>query len=414
MKNKNFKKKHVIKDLGVIRFVEKSNNWELDAGLKFCPNKKYRRYFQTFEKAKSHALTLVIKLKNEGLNGFKLSSSEQLDAINAYEIISGLHVNLVQVAKFYSECQTLRGSSMNMADLMQDRLNFLSDEKARGDGLSQRSISDYSSKYKILSGEIGDIILTEFCHIEHWEPLSRKLGNSSRRYENHLRILFNYAVGRDYIKSSPMKGKLPPLPKLPKPKILSEGQWRSLFITAIETEEKYGLLAYVLLTTVMGLRPESEVRNISWDEINLSERTVFIGDDQTGKNQLGRTLEIPEFAIELFLRCKRQQGPIIPSVRMFNKNWKKLRILAGFITKDENGKTIQNDWSHDVARHTAATMHYGFYKSKERVSAFLGHTNNATMRYYINHSKSIGEEAKRFYSFKADDHQIEELKTDIA
>ena len=66
MKNKNIKKKHVIKDLGVIRFVEKSNNWELDAGLKFCPNKKYRKYFQTFEKAKSHALTLVIKLKNEG------------------------------------------------------------------------------------------------------------------------------------------------------------------------------------------------------------------------------------------------------------------------------------------------------------------------------------------------------------
>ena len=58
----------------------------------------------------------------------------------------------------------------------------------------------------------------------------------------------------------------------------------------------------------MGLRPESEVRNISWDEINLSDRSVFIGDDQTGKNQLGRTLEIPEFAIELFLRCKRRQG----------------------------------------------------------------------------------------------------------
>ena len=122
----------------------------------------------------------------------------------------------------------------------------------------------------------------------------------------------------------------------------------------------------------MGLRPESEVRNISWDEINLSDRSVFIGDDQTGKNQLGRTLEIPEFAIELFLRCKRQQGPIIPSVRMFNKNWKKLRILAGFITEDENGKTTQNDWTHDVARHTAATMHYGMYQSKEKVSDFLG------------------------------------------
>ena len=414
MKDKNLKKKHKIKDVGVIRFIERSSNWELDAGLKFGGNKKYRRWFKTLDEAKVHAQKLLIRLKNDGLNGFKLSSAEQLDATNAYEIISGLNVNLVQVAQYYKESQTLRGASMSMADLMQDRLNFLSHEKARGEGLSERSISDYSSKYKILSKDIGDIILTEFCHIEHWEPLSRKLGNSSRRYENHLRILFNYAVGRDYIKSSPMKGKLSPLPKLPKPKILTETQWRSLFITAIETEEKYGLLAYVLLTVVMGLRPESEVRNISWEEINLNDRSVFIGDDQTGKNQLGRTLEIPEFAIELFLRCKRRQGAIIPSVSMFNKNWEKLRISAGFITKDDLGNTTQNDWTHDVARHTAATMHYGFYKSKERVSAFLGHTNHATMRYYINHAKSIGEEAKRFYSFKLDDSENEEFKVVVA
>ena len=59
-------------------------------------------------------------------------------------------------------------------------------------------------------------------------------------------------------------------------------------------------------------------------------------------------------------------------------------------------------------------MHYGFYKSKERVSAFLGHTNNATMRYYINHAKSIGEKAKRFYSFKLDDSENEEFKVVVA
>jgi len=93
VKNKNFKKKHVIKDLGVIRFVEKSNNWELDAGLKFCPNKKYRKYFQTLELAKSRAQQLLTKLKNEGINGFKLSPSEQLDATNAIKIIDGLNVN---------------------------------------------------------------------------------------------------------------------------------------------------------------------------------------------------------------------------------------------------------------------------------------------------------------------------------
>jgi len=55
VKNNNFKKKYEIKGLGVIRFLEKTRNWELDAGLKFSPTKKHREYFQTLELAKSRA-----------------------------------------------------------------------------------------------------------------------------------------------------------------------------------------------------------------------------------------------------------------------------------------------------------------------------------------------------------------------
>lgn len=414
MKHKKINKKYIYKDLGVIRFIEKSRNWELDAGLKFGGDKKYRKRFKTLEEAKVHAQKLLIRLKNDGLNGFKLSSAEQLDATNAYEIISGLNVNLVQTAKFYKDCLNQNGSSMSVSDLIDDFLERKSNDREKGEGVRDRTISDYRSRYKRLKSEIGHVQLIEFSHIKHWEPLSKKFGTASRKQENYIRMLFNYAVERDYIKSSPMKGKLSAAPVLKKPKVLADKQWQKLFHVAIETEDELGLLAYVVLTTVMGIRPESEVRNLSWDEIDLNRREIFIGDDQTGKNQLGRTLDIPEFAVELLLRCKSRHGSIIPSVRMFNKRWEKLRVLAGFIIKDENGKTIRNDWSHDVARHTAATMHYGFYKSKEKVSEFLGHTNKQTMRYYVNHANGIGEEAKRFYSFKADDNQLEDLKTVVA
>ena len=75
---------------------------------------------------------------------------------------------------------------------------------------------------------------------------------------------------------------------------------------------------------------------------------------------------IPEFAIHLLSHCKIKEGPIIQtSIPKFNETWDKLRELAGFLKLDNQGNKVWNTWSHDVARHTGATMHYGIYQSKK-------------------------------------------------
>ena len=95
-----------------------------------------------------------------------------------------------------------------------------------------------------------------------------------------------------------MIGKLS-APKLQKPKILREDQWRQLILTAVATDEDLDLLSYVILTLYMGLRPESEVKRIGWKNINFKTGKLFIADDETGKSDLGRTLEIPRSALDL-------------------------------------------------------------------------------------------------------------------
>jgi integrase len=150
----------------------------------------------------------------------------------------------------------------------------------------------------------------------------------------------------------------------------------------------------------MGLRPQSEVPHLSWKSLNLKKKKLFIGDDQTGKSNLGRTLEIPECAVNLLRICHRQSGSIINSAYQHKKNWQKLREIAGFIIRDKSGNTVRNDWKHDVARHTAGTMVYAKTQSQEAVRSFLGHTNNTTMLHYVNHSEDLDEEAERFFSFR--------------
>ena len=93
-----------------------------------------------------------------------------------------------------------------------------------------------------------------------------------------------------------MKGKLSKAPKLKKPAILNESEWRNLLLSAITTDKELHLLSFVVLTLYMGLRPESEVPNLTWKNINLKTGKLFIDDDATGKSDLGRTLVIPNSA----------------------------------------------------------------------------------------------------------------------
>jgi integrase len=397
LKNKRISAKG---EFPLIRHISSRDKYEVDVRYKIGSEQKHRKWFKTLPEAKAYADQIKVRLKNEGLSGFKLNKQEQIDAEKALCALKPLGVTLTEAASFYAEYHELKGSEMTFGGLVDDYRTKLDDDRAKGEGVADRTYNDYKSRHARLKEEFETIKLISFSHIEHWEVLSRKLGTSSRRYENHLRILFNYAVQRGYINSSPMIGKLSDSPKLKKPVILREDQWRQLLLTAVETDHELDLLAYVVLILYLGLRPESEVKRIGWKNINFKTKKLFIADDETGKSDLGRTLEIPDVAIELLNRSERREGAIISSNSKYRRNWDTLREKAGFIVRDNKGKIARNDWVSDIARHTAGTMVYAKTQSKESVRAFLGHTNDVTMRHYVNHSEGIDEEADRFYSFK--------------
>ena len=395
------KKTVTIEGVCVIRHKPQNDKWELDAGLKLGGTKKYRQTFATLDLAKVKAEQIKTKLKNEGIKGFSLTRDEQIDAEKALKLGKVVDVSLTEAMKFFVEHHQLKGAEMSFADLVHDYWSKLDDDRAKGEGVADRTYSDYKSRHNRLKVEFSDIKLISFSFNDHWIALSRQLGTASRRYENHLRILFNYAVEKEYIKSSPMKGKLSKAPSLKKPAILKEDQWRQLLLTAIETEEEFGLLGFVTLTLYMGLRPESEVKRITWKSINFKTGKLFIANEQTGKSHLGRRLQIPQNALDLLNMCNRKKGDIIESNYEHRKNWDDLREKAGLIVRDTSGRIIRNDWVGDIARHTAGTMVYAKTQSKEAVRAFLGHTNDDTMMHYVNHGESIDEEAERFYAFTA-------------
>jgi integrase len=398
LKNKRISAKG---DFPLIRHIVDRDTYEVDAGYKLGGEKKHRKWFKSLADAKAYSEQIQIRLKNEGLSGFKLNKEQLVDAEKALKIVKPFDVSITDAVKFYAEYHKLKGAEMTFADLVDKYRKKLDDDRSSGEGVADRTYSDYKCRHGRLNKEFRNIKLISFSYTNHWEVFRRKLKTASRRYENHLRILFNFAVQRGYIKTSPMIGKLSKRPDPNTPVIFREDQWRQLLLTAIETEDELGLLSYVILTLYMGLRPESEVKKISWKNINLKTGKLFIARKQTGKSDIGRRLEFPQNALDLLCMCKRKKGNIIESNYEHKKNWNELRERAGFILKDASGKIIKNDWTPDIARHTAGSMVYAKTGSEEAVRTFLGHTNNDTMSYYVNHKEGLDEEAERFYSFTA-------------
>mgnify|MGYP001432317779 FL=1 len=104
-----------------VRYLVSRDKYEVDAGNRLGGAKKYRRWFKTEAEARGHAETLKIRLKNEGLSGFKLSREDQVDAEKALKILDG-RGSLEQACEFYIRYLGTNGSDLNVAQLVDEFL----------------------------------------------------------------------------------------------------------------------------------------------------------------------------------------------------------------------------------------------------------------------------------------------------
>ena len=375
-----------------IRYLAARDKFEVDAGTRLGGTKKYRRWFKTEAEARGHADSLKIRLKNEGLGGFKLSREAQIDAEKALKIL-GDRGTLEQACKFFIRYLGEDGCNLNIKQLVNEFLEHKERQQLLGEkGAKQRTINDYKHRLGLHVVRFQNVPINEFREKEFEDWLIER-GTDSRGLTRTTKALFTYAVEKKYIPEHPITKKTP-LPVIGSPSILEEAQWQSLVATALSSQdhknsergEKIDLLAWVVLGLWCGLRPEAEMSRLDWTDVNIEDGFVNVHDNW--KVKLGRHVTIPEAAKLLLNKCKRKKGPIV-SPKNFRKRWEWLRKEAG----------VYADWDDDIMRHTYASLHYAHYKNKQQVINELGHCDESMLRHYINHGAKMRKQAEAFFSF---------------
>lgn len=380
-------------DFPLIRQIVDRNKFEVDAGFRLGGTKKHRKWFASLQEAKTYAEQIKIRLKNEGLEGFSLTKEQQVDAEKALRILNS-KASLTEACKYFMSFNNMNESNKSIAALVDEFLLHKDKQRLLGEkGASERTINDYKHRLGLLSNQFGSSKINEFKEDIFLDWIISR--GDARGLTRTTKALFSFAVSKEYLPENPMKRKTP-LSKISKPSVLGDNHWRSLILTALETQnhknsnrgEPIDLLACVTLGLWCGLRPEAELKRLEWSDVNIEEGFVNIHDDW--KVKIGRLVTIPDCAKELLKQCTTQKGAVI-NPKNFRKRWEWLRETAD----------VMDAWDSDIMRHTYASMHYGLNGDKQKVINELGHCNDSMLRHYINHGAKMKKRATEFFSFTA-------------
>jgi integrase len=366
---------------------------------------RVRKNFKTEEEAERYADQLRRQRNDNGLSALGLTPAQVDDAQRAMAIVRQAGIaSLSEAAAIAASHQRPAGGDV---DLTQLRERFL-EHKARK-GRRHRTLGDLANRTAAfvttfrreetngqgqrvetypLAKEITPAAVQDWFDRRGFTTGSAQTAKNYRRALNNL---FAFALKQRLVASNPVSGVEIPEGVNHVPGILTLAQCRALLEMARTRFPDF--IPYITLGLFCGLRPDSELARLAWDDVQLERARVHVPRHKT-KMAMARNVTIAPVALEWLLLAPSRQGAIRPAG--FRNHWDHLRWLAGFRTPykpsqvelkllDASGPGAGRqlaEWPQDGMRHTFATNHLAFHRNAPLTSAEMGHLRPQTMVFY--------------------------------
>ena len=151
------------------------------------------------------------------------------------------------------------------------------------------------------------------------------------------------------------------------------------------------MLAYTCLCLFAGLRPESEVKRLTWDSVNLEDGEVRV---VIGKTNTPRCVEMSENLVKWLRKCD-QAKPIWPA--NYRRKWSDVRTSAGFSggVNPEIDKGLK-PYVKDYMRHTAISNRVRITGDIHGAATWAGNSPAMISRHYLGLVSSL--DASKYWS----------------
>ncbi len=343
-----------------------STSWRVTGML---DGKQIRRNFSNRAEADGELQALVtawLNLPVTPLRATRLTDAQIQQAEVAFSEIDGFALSLVESVKWAKQNYSDPQKRISVAEAFEI---FLSEKRAAN--LSPAYLRTLNQRVGRLA-KIFDTKLVSDVQKEQVQEILYRRGSGIVNQESDHRAFsnfFTWAVENSYCVKSPMHFQRPKIDKK-RPVILSLAESRRLIAAAMEY--KGGVLVpYVTLTMFCGLRPDSEIGRISWDDIDLVDGIISVPPYQ--KTGEPRQVEIPENAAAFLAAHAPQRTPIK------GKGWRRRYNAVKLLAKCD---TEERPFVQDILRHTAISNYYQLTKSFDKTEYWSGTKASTLKKHY--------------------------------
>ena len=337
----------------------KIDRWMLE-GLRDAQGRRFRRFFQSKERASAELALYREKANQSGRAGLALNDAQRADAVDALNILEPFpKVTLTDAARHLADSLRRLEKTVPVSELIS---LFLDAKKA--DGRSDIYLVDLRSRLSEFARSFGGTLAAAVTtqDLDDWLralPLSPQSRVNFRRV---LHALFNFALVSNFVRENPVTKTSRPKVVAKEPGILTPAQLSALLEAAPAI-----LRPALAIGAFAGLRP-AEIHRLTWDAINLEERFVSVSA-KTSKTASRRLVSISDNLLSWLLQAPNRTGLVAPD------NERKLFLAA----REAAGiKT----WPADALRHSWVTYRFALTGDAARTAAEAGHDQAVLHRHY--------------------------------
>ena len=393
-----------------VRYRAERGNWMVDLGTKFTPRKIY---FGTKEEAIAKAdekraeylanlSAKKVEKKQEAKNGSAvrlsgLNERQRGDIAAALAKAGNDSAIVARAVEFYLKHHGAAGTSRKLCRVYREYIT-----SKRRLGRRAATVKDAHVKLRhfvkaFRTAKVSDITTGD---VERWLDGRKFTPITRNSYRAAIVALFNHAVRRRYLEVNPAKvielslmdQTLPGIHTVAEvQRLLAAAQNYVPIVEYAVTEWRQGkdgkkeevpgtakityetdpvkieeararIVPYLAIGYFAGLRPQNELANLDWKDIDFSDRTIRV-NPATAKKRRQRYVDMSDNLVQWLAPYARKEGKI---------------GFSRFIFRAVRTAAVV-DWPKDVMRHCFGTYHSAMHEDNGKTSAQMGHTRTSEL-----------------------------------
>jgi integrase len=355
--------------------------WCLNVPAELSDTGKRRQlFYETKTDAQLASERLKVRKDNFGISLASMTPVRIAEASEAYKLLAGIDVSLIDAVKSYLASYKQRTASVPFLELFNEFLAAKADRNARY--LTELRIT--RDRFPTLHGKI----VSELTHLD-LEPLLSGITPGGRNpVMRYLRAVFFFGIKKGYLKDNPISKLDFAQRKRKEIETISNEQAQAMLTHALENDLE--LLPFLVFGFFAGIRPDGELQKLEWSDIKLAESTIVIRPEVSKTNRR-RFPDLSSNAAAWLNSYKAKGGKFEGKVSSYQGRKLQTQRRANW-----KAAGIEN-WIQQGMRHTFCSNWLAVHKDVNALVLQSGHDSVDTM--WRNYHKGVSEaDAKKFWA----------------